>query len=152
MKIIFYPVFLLILLSSFLGVTGNVHAATNIPRDFKIKDSELNQSAFDFYLKYLWDVYKKMPEIDPENKETIKEYSDFLNSSRFYLVYPNSLLIIEGYFLKQEALLEKTKYDLAKEKAKSGEVTKEELAEAKKRYEEARKKYKQFLKTTPKYD
>jgi hypothetical protein len=64
----------------------------------------------------------------------------------FMIGYPNVVMAIRGYVLRQEALLRMTERDLAVERSQRGRASKREVTAASARFQEARQRFCDFLK------
>ena len=83
----------------------------------------------------VWDVIRE--------HKTTEEL--MMSTGRFGIPFPNSVSRIKGVLLRQHALLEWERFEMAKLKLKAGSGSKAEVGAAQKRFENARREFCKFL-------
>lgn len=121
---------------------ANVCPAPKVADDDSGRRTEesFNYDAVSRGLDYL---KNKLPQALRENART----EDVLNDESVSVGYPNIIITIEGYILRENALLRKTERDLVVAKNERGRASKAEVTAANQRFAEARRRFCDFLKS-----
>jgi hypothetical protein len=85
--------------------------------------------------KDVWDVIRQ--------HKTTEEL--MRSTERFGIPFSNNLSITKGVLLRQQALLEQEKYEIARLRLKTGSGSKADVEAAHKRFEDARREFCKFL-------
>lgn len=85
--------------------------------------------------KDVWDVIRE--------HKTTQEL--MMSTESFGIPFPNSVSIIKGALLRQQALLERERLEIARLRLKKGSGRKGDVETAQKRFEDARKEFCKFL-------
>jgi len=85
--------------------------------------------------KDVWDVIRE--------HKTTQEL--MMSTERFGIPFPNNVSRVKGALLRQQALLEREWFEVAKLKLKAGSGSKVDVEAAQKRFENARKEFCKFL-------
>jgi hypothetical protein len=100
--------------------------------DFTVPEA---MNSLDWLENKSWDVIKRF-----------KTTNELLNCTEcFGIPFPNSVTKVKGTLLKQTALLERERLEVAKLKLKAGSGNKSDVAAAQERFDRARKDYCAFM-------
>jgi len=70
---------------------------------------------------------------------------EVVRNELFYVGYPNHLRVVEGAFLRSQALLRKSEHALILEQRKAGKATSEEVGAAEQRLKDAKEQFCKFV-------
>lgn len=126
----------------------NLGAATNFCRAAKVADDDSGQRAeasfnYEAVSRGLDYLKNDLPRALRESART----EDVLNDESHSVGYPNIIMTIEGYILRERALLRKTERDLVLAKSERGRASKAEVAAANHRFADAKRRFCDFLKS-----
>jgi hypothetical protein len=132
-------VFLIVILTSATGYTAQSKKATraDIPDNLQVHETDVSRAEYERAIEHLQELKSFI-----RNSKTVP---DIVDSSRFYIGYPNSLLRIEGYVLKLEAELAKAKYETAELKLKEGKISQQNLDLLRTKLKETEQAFKDYL-------
>ncbi|MGA2468377.1 MAG: hypothetical protein ABSH06_29045 [Thermodesulfobacteriota bacterium] len=85
--------------------------------------------------KDIWDVIRE--------HKTTEEL--MMSTERFGIPFPKSVSTIKGVLLRQQALLERERFEIARLRLKAGSGSKADVEAAQKRFENARREFCKFL-------
>jgi len=134
-----------IALSATPAVASNLCAPPNPPLteadgDWRARENQFGTKNFTAAMSYF---DQDLPRALHEKAKT----EDVRESEVFVISYPNSITIIKGYVLRQDALLRMVERDLTVEKSQRGRASKGDVAAATARFEETKRRFCEFLKT-----
>ncbi|MEK6744123.1 MAG: hypothetical protein AABZ15_10950 [Nitrospirota bacterium] len=112
-------------------------AKTDIPETLQVHESDVSRGEYERAIEHLEKLEGFI-----RNSKTVP---DIVDSARFYVGYPNSLLRIEGYVLYLEAQLAKAKFEVAELKMKAGKISKQDLETFRTQVKESEKAFKDYL-------
>jgi len=131
----------MVLLGARLALGENVCPPLNPPKgkdDRRMEEKAFTAKEFAEALSYFSEELPK--ELSKAEKTT-----DFLDGEGFRIGYPNVIKTMEGYALRQEALLRRAERDLVIERGLRGRASKQDVAAAKARFEEAKRRFCSYL-------
>jgi hypothetical protein len=133
---------LIIILTSATGYTAQTKKATrtDIPDNLQVRETDVSRAEYERAIEHLQELSGFI-----RNSKTVP---DIVDSARFYIGYPNSLLRIEGYVLYLEAELAKAQYETAELKMKAGKISKQDFVVLKTKLKEANKAFKEYLESS----
>ena len=81
----------------------------------------------------------------PQLMTEFKDFQRLQSVDRYYISYPNTLRILEGWMLKQDVLVARDTLELLQARRKSGDASSDDVARAQGQYETRRQRFCAFV-------
>ena len=127
---------MLVVLNAYAGESRKT-TQTAIPDSLQVHESDVNSVEYKRAIEHLRNLSNFIRDS--------KTVPDIVDSARFYIGYPNSLLRIEGYVLYLEAELAKAQYEAAELKMKTGKISNQNLEVLKTKLKKAEQAFENYL-------
>ncbi len=111
------------------------------PPEMRVRDEQLTLQAYEKAMKFLRESF-------PGVLHEAKTVDEITASEYYYMGYFNSITTIQGYFLKQNVLLQRMQLEQTLQARENGEMKEADVQEAKRLYDQAEEVYRHFLDNT----
>ena len=109
----------------------------DIPPEARIRDKDITLQAYEVAMENLGSALHRIDNADSMEELTVDE--------GFHRDYSKIIIVLEGYFLKQNAQIRKRTLENASLAQKLGEMSEDDMTNAKTAYDQAQQKYEDFL-------